>query len=149
MIRLAWLLLALIHALPAIALVRPTLLTTCTLKGGVCASASIPSGASTGSAEALELRDRDPKRYRGMGCRIAVRNVNEAVNNATRNRNFESQAELDRLLIALDGTSNKSNLGANAILGASISFARACAKWARSTLDGKGWMFGCRSFFAS
>ena len=113
---------------------RPTLLTTCTLKGGACASASVPSGASTGSAEALELRDGDPKRYRGMGCRIAVRNVNEAINNATRNRNFESQAELDRFLIALDGTSNKSNLGANAILGASISFARACAKLQRVPL---------------
>jgi enolase len=104
-------------------------LTTCALKGGICASASVPSGASTGSAEALELRDGDPNRYRGMGCRIAVRNVNEAIDGATRNGNFATQAELDRTLIALDGTSNKSNLGANAILGASISFARACARF--------------------
>jgi enolase len=78
----------------------------------------------------LELRDGDPKRYRGMGCRVAVRNVNEAINRATRNRSFGTQAELDRTLIALDGTSNKSNLGANAILGASIAFARACARLA-------------------
>lgn len=106
---------------------RPTVLATCTLESGVCASASVPSGASTGSAEALELRDGDPKRYRGNGCLQAVRNVNEAINAAMQNRNFPTQADFDSSLIALDGTPHKSRLGANAILAASISFARAHA----------------------
>ena len=107
---------------------RPTVEATCTLEGGICAAASVPSGASTGSAEALELRDRDPKRYGGMGCRNAVRNVNEAINDATSRRTFATQAELDRTLVHLDGTSDKSRLGANAILAASVSFARARAR---------------------
>jgi enolase 1/2/3 len=106
---------------------RPTVLATCVLEGGISASASVPSGASTGSAEAHELRDGDPKRYRGLGCRRAAANVGGALHNALAGRVFTDQATLDRAMIALDGTATKSNLGANAILAVSVAFARASA----------------------
>jgi enolase len=107
---------------------RPTVSATCTLAGGATASASVPSGASTGTAEALELRDRDPRRYGGLGCRKAVAHVSGEIHGALAGRSFADQAELDRALIDLDGTPNKSRLGANAILAVSIAFARACAQ---------------------
>jgi enolase len=106
---------------------RPTVSTRCELRSGAAASASVPSGASTGSAEALELRDGDPQRYRGLGCRKAAANVNGPIHDACVGREFASQDELDRSLISLDGTHDKSRLGANAILSASIAFARATA----------------------
>ena len=106
---------------------RPTVAVTCGLRGGVIASASVPSGASTGSAEALELRDGDPARYRGLGCRKAVANVDGQIAAAVLGKNLPDQAALDHLLIELDGTPNKSMLGANAILAVSLAFARACA----------------------
>src|SRR5258706_4810505 len=89
---------------------RPTVLATLELDGGVKASASVPSGAATGSAEAHDLRDGDPKRYRGLGCRKAVANVNGEICTALRGRSFPDSAELDRVLIDLDGTPNKSRL---------------------------------------
>ncbi|MBI5383795.1 MAG: phosphopyruvate hydratase [Verrucomicrobia bacterium] len=107
---------------------RPTVQATCRLASGCVASASVPSGASTGTAEALELRDGDPKRYRGLGCRRAVANVNETLHCALSGRAFATQAELDRALLELDGTPNKSGLGANAILSVSLAFARASAR---------------------
>jgi enolase len=106
---------------------RPTLKTTCELASGARASASVPSGASTGSAEALELRDGDPKRYRGLGCRKAVASVNEEINRAFVGRDFASQAALDQTMLELDGTPNKARLGANAVLSVSLAFARAVA----------------------
>jgi len=106
---------------------KPTVKATCALKGGATASASVPSGASTGAAEAHELRDGEEKRYRGQGCRRAVANVNGEIANALRGWDVADQAQLDQTLIALDGTPNKSRLGANAILAASIAFARAAA----------------------
>lgn len=106
---------------------RPTISATCALAGGASASASVPSGASTGSAEALELRDGDPKRYRGLGCRKAAAHINTEMHAALAGQSFADQAELDRALIALDGTPNKSRLGANAILAVSVAFARASA----------------------
>jgi enolase len=106
---------------------RPTLLAECELSGGAIASASIPSGASRGSAEALELRDGDPQRYRGLGCRKAVDHISGPIAAALRGKNIDSQQELDRILIELDGTPNKSRLGANALLAVSIAFARAHA----------------------
>lgn len=106
---------------------RPTVGVTCTFAGGVQAWASVPSGASTGKAEALELRDGDTSRYGGLGCRRAVENVNGAVNNSVSGRGFVSQTDLDRALLDLDGTQNKSRLGGNAILAVSIAFARASA----------------------
>src|SRR3989440_2004802 len=106
---------------------RPTLLATCTLEDGATASASIPSGASTGRHEAHELRDGDPNRYSGLGCQKAAANIHGPISEALLNRSFESQSDLDRRLLRLDGTNDKSNLGANAILATSIAFARACA----------------------
>jgi enolase len=106
---------------------RPTVKTCCVLRGGARASASVPSGASTGAAEAVELRDGDPKRYRGLGCRRAAENVGGEINAALEGREFETQEQLDSALISLDGTPNKSRLGANAILSVSIAFARAAA----------------------
>src|SRR5947209_5157223 len=86
---------------------RPTLKATCTLKGGARGSASVPSGASTGAAEALELRDGEPDRYRGLGCRKAVGHVNRELNDALAGREFALQADLDAAMTRLDGTPNK------------------------------------------
>src|SRR5687768_6596298 len=106
---------------------RPTIQAACRLSGSSTVIASVPSGASTGSAEALELRDGDPSRYGGLGCRNAVANINEAIAKAVIDRDFSDQQSLDRALLGLDGTANKSKLGANAILAVSIAFARASA----------------------
>jgi enolase len=106
---------------------RPTLWVRCELAGGATASASVPSGASTGAAEALELRDGDPARYRGLGVRRAVANVTGPIQTTLAGRAFADQADLDRALLALDGTPNKAHLGANAILSVSLAFARAVA----------------------
>lgn len=106
---------------------RPTVQATCVLASGAVATVSVPSGASTGAAEALELRDRDPKRYRGLGCRQAVAHVNVALNDALAGQEFADQRALDETMLALDGTPNKARLGANAILAVSLAFARAVA----------------------
>ena len=106
---------------------RPTVKASCILEGGAGACASVPSGASTGAAEALELRDGDLRRYRGLGCRKAVANVNGEIASALAGRDLDQEA-LDRSLAALDGTPNKQRLGANAILAVSLAFARACAR---------------------
>ncbi len=106
---------------------RPTLLARCELSDGNVGRASTPSGASTGSAEALELRDRDPARHAGLGCLKAAENVSQVINRALAGRDFASQEALDRCLIDLDGRENKSRLGANAILSVSLAFARAQA----------------------
>lgn len=106
---------------------RPTVQAMCALASGAVGVASVPSGASTGTAEALELRDRDPQRYRGLGCRTAVGNVNGILNDALSGRTIENQAALDRAMIELDGTPNKARIGANAILAVSLAFARAAA----------------------
>lgn len=107
---------------------RPTVKVGCTLAQGITAWASVPSGASTGQAEALELRDGDPSRYRGLGCRQAVGHVNGEILEAIEGRSFQDQAELDRALLQLDGTANKARLGANAILAVSLAHARAEAR---------------------
>jgi enolase len=106
---------------------RPTVQATCQLASGAAATVSVPSGASTGTAEAHELRDGDPQRYRGLGCRKAVQNIRGELNRALANRPFRDQAELDTAMIDLDGTPNKSRLGANALVAVSLAFARACA----------------------
>ncbi|MBY8885506.1 phosphopyruvate hydratase [Streptomyces sp. PTM05] len=107
---------------------RPTLSVTVGLAGGVVAHAGVPSGASTGSAEAVELRDGDTSRYGGQGVRKAVAHVNGEIADALRGRDFADQAELDGALIELDGTGNKSRLGANAVIGVSMAVARAAAQ---------------------
>ncbi len=106
---------------------RPTVEARCTLARGATGVASVPSGASTGSAEAHELRDHDPRRYGGYGCLRAIANVNREINTFLHGRNWPTQADLDRALIARDGTPQKSRLGANAVLGVSLAFARAVA----------------------
>lgn len=106
---------------------RPTIQATCHLTSNARGIASVPSGASTGTAEALELRDGDPARYKGLGCRKAVNHIIRDINNALKDRSYTTQKQLDETLIELDGTSNKSRLGANALLAVSIAFARACA----------------------
>ena len=106
---------------------NPTVRVHVTLDNGVSASASVPSGASTGENEALELRDGDKKRYGGKGVLKAVANVNEKIAAKLVGMDPAKQAEIDRLMIDLDGTPTKSKLGANAILGVSMAVARATA----------------------
>lgn len=106
---------------------NPTLEVVCTLASGVTAVASVPSGASTGIHEALELRDRDMSRYAGLGVRTAVTNVNTIINTLVSGSTY-TQESLDTALCACDGTANKSKLGANAILGVSCAFAKAVAQ---------------------
>jgi enolase len=106
---------------------NPTVRVLVCLDNGVTASASVPSGASTGENEAIELRDGDKKRYGGKGVLKAVANVNNVIAPAICGMNPDHQAEIDHLMIELDGTPNKAKLGANAILGASMAVARAAA----------------------
>jgi enolase len=106
---------------------RPTVEAHCVLASGATGVASVPSGASTGSAEALELRDGDQRRYRGLGCRRAAGHIGGEIHAALSGRSFAGQAELDAALIALDGTPSKRRLGANALLAVSLAFARAVA----------------------
>ena len=106
---------------------NPTLSAAVTFSDGSTGSAQVPSGASTGKHEAMELRDGDPARYRGKGVRKAVGNVREVLGPALIGRVVEDQAALDGWMIELDGTPDKSRLGANAILGVSCAFARAMA----------------------
>jgi enolase 1/2/3 len=105
----------------------PTLEAEVALTGGALGRAAVPSGASTGSREALELRDGDAKRFLGKGVAHAVRNVNETIAPALVGENAADQAAVDRLLIQLDGTPTKKKLGANALLGVSIACAKAAA----------------------
>jgi enolase len=103
---------------------RPTVQVTCELASGALATASVPSGASTGQAEALELRDGDTKRYGGLGCQKAVRAVETEIFSSLGGKDF-GQSSLDHHLLRLDGTPNKIRLGANAVLAVSLAFARA------------------------
>jgi enolase len=106
---------------------NPTVAADVTLDNGSVGRAAVPSGASTGEREALELRDGDKSRYLGKGVRKAVANVNGEIAQALRGRDADQRA-VDRLMIDLDGTPNKGRLGANAILGVSMALARAVAK---------------------
>ncbi len=106
----------------------PTVEVEAALRGGAIGRAAVPSGASTGSREALELRDGDPKRYLGKGVTKAVASVNETIAGHLVGEDADDLAYLDHLLIELDGTPNKKNLGANAILGVSIALAKAAAE---------------------
>ena len=106
---------------------NPTVEAEVTLIGGEVGRAAVPSGASTGAHEAVELRDGDKKRYGGKGVLKAVRNVNEIIAPAIEELDALDQIEVDNVLIALDGTPNKSKLGANALLAVSMATARAAA----------------------
>ena len=112
----------------------PTVEVTVTLSSGVTASAAVPSGASTGSHEALELRDHDKSRFGGKGVKNAVRNVNNRILPALKGVDASEQPMIDRIMIELDGTEGKTNLGANAILAVSLAVAKAAAQEARLPL---------------
>ncbi|HMD93879.1 MAG TPA: phosphopyruvate hydratase [Trebonia sp.] len=106
---------------------RPTLAVTVRLADGTTARAGVPSGASTGSREAVELRDGDKSRYEGKGVLTAAANVNDEIAGLLRGRSWSSLAEADQAMITLDGTPDKSRLGANATVGVSMALARALA----------------------
>jgi enolase len=106
---------------------QPTVACGCWLVGGAQAWVSIPSGASTGKAEAVEKRDGEMSRYNGRGCRTAARNISETLSRALAGKTFDTQTTLDEFLLIQDRTADKSHLGANALLGVSIAFARASA----------------------
>ena len=108
---------------------NPTLEAEVTLEGGILGRAAVPSGASTGEREAVELRDGDKKRYLGKGVRKAVNNVNSIIAKKINAMNSFDQCGIDKILIDLDGTKNKSKLGANALLGVSMAIANASAKY--------------------
>jgi enolase len=103
---------------------NPTVEVEVTLAGGAQGRAAVPSGASTGAHEAVELRDGDKARFGGKGVQKAVRNVNTTIAKALKGRDALDQAGIDRLMLGLDGTPNKAKLGANAILGVSLAVAR-------------------------
>ncbi|MFD0417721.1 phosphopyruvate hydratase [Streptomyces sp. NPDC127108] len=106
---------------------NPTVEVDVELKDGSLGRAAVPSGASTGAREAVELRDGDPNRYHGKGVRRAVDAVNESIADAVTGLDAEDQATVDRTMIDLDGTATKSRLGANALLGVSLATAKAAA----------------------
>ena len=107
---------------------NPTIEVDVTLADGIIGRAAAPSGASTGSREALELRDGDKDRYMGKGVKKAVANVNSQIRSALLNTNVTEQQRIDDAMIALDGTENKESLGANAMLAVSLAAAKAAAK---------------------
>jgi enolase len=106
---------------------NPTVEVEVYLSDGIHGRAAVPSGASTGQHEAIELRDKDPRRYGGKGVEKAIANVNDVIAEEIIGLDALNQIEVDRLMIALDGTKNKGRLGANAILGVSLAVARAAA----------------------
>jgi enolase len=107
---------------------NPTVEVDVVLEDGAMGRAAVPSGASTGAHEAVELRDKDPKRYGGKGVLQAVENINNEIFDTLAGMDSEEQILLDRMMIDLDGTPNKGRLGANAILGVSLAMAKASAQ---------------------
>ena len=120
---------------------RPTLTVQVTLGDDATASGSVPSDASTGTREAVELRDGDPARFAGAGVLRAVHNVETELADLRQGRSWSSLADVDAAMIAADGTANKARLGANAIVGRSMAPARALAASAGHPL--RAWLPGC------
>jgi len=106
---------------------NPTVEVDVTVASGAVGRAAVPSGASTGSREAVELRDGDKSRYGGKGVLKAVANANGEIGDALVGKDVESQSEIDQIMIDLDGTDNKGRLGANALLAVSMASAHAAA----------------------
>lgn len=122
---------------------NPTIEVDVAVEGKFLGRAAVPSGASTGEYEALEMRDKDKSRYQGKGVQKALKNANEIIAPKVKGRNALLQKELDKFLVELDGTENKSKLGANAILGVSLAAAKAAAAFKGQPLyaylsDGEG-----------
>lgn len=107
---------------------NPTVEAEVTLNNGVMGRAAVPSGASTGSREALELRDKDPKRYSGKGVLTAVAHINNEIGKVVIGKDPQNQTQIDQIMIDLDGTENKERFGANAILAVSMAVARAASQ---------------------
>ena len=107
---------------------NPTVEVEVTTSSGIVGRAAVPSGASTGKFEAVELRDEDKSRYLGKGVQTAIKNVNETIANELEGIDVCEQKLIDEVLLQLDGTDNKSKLGANAILGVSMACAKAAAQ---------------------
>ena len=107
---------------------NPTVEAVVTLSNGVSGSAIVPSGASTGKREALELRDGDKSRYLGKGVLKAVQNVNTEIRDAVLGKDVVDQTAIDQTMLTLDGTDNKDRLGANALLAVSLASAHAAAR---------------------
>ena len=103
---------------------NPTVECDVELADGSFGRASVPSGASTGIHEALELRDKNKSRYLGKGVKKAVQNINQLIKDAVKNKEFDSYRSFDKTILSLDETDNKSNIGANATLAASLAFAK-------------------------
>ena len=113
---------------------NPTVQVEVITDGGFCGVAKVPSGASTGSFEAVELRDNDEERYMGKGVKKAVENVNRTIAKKITGMNVYEQLKIDQKLIDIDGTDNKEKLGANATLGVSLAVAKAAANSLGMTL---------------
>ena len=106
---------------------NPTIECDVLLNDGSFGRAAVPSGASTGIHEALELRDNDKNRYLGKGVKTAVQNINQLIKENLKNKRFDSYRSFDKAILELDGTENKSKIGANATLAASLAFAKSLA----------------------
>jgi enolase len=113
---------------------NPTIACQISLHSGVTGTALVPSGASTGTREALELRDKDPKRYHGKGVLKAIHHIETQIKPALMGHKINEQAKIDHIMLELDGTENKSNLGANALLAVSLASAHAAANDAKLPL---------------
>lgn len=113
---------------------NPTIEVDVVTESGILGRAAVPSGASTGTHEAVELRDNDKTHYMGKSVYTAVNNVNSVIREALKGSYIYDQADIDGRMIELDGTPNKGNLGANAILGVSLAVAKAAAEESRSPL---------------
>ncbi len=122
---------------------NPTVECDVLLESGTMGRAAVPSGASTGSREAIELRDDDKTRYLGKGVLKAVEHINTEISEAVLGLDASEQAFLDKTLIDLDGTDNKSRLGANAILAVSMAVARAAAEESGLPLVSLLWRYAC------
>ena len=111
---------------------NPTVEVDVYLEGEIFGRAAVPSGASTGKNEAIELRDGDKSNYLGKGVEKAVSNVNQEIFSNLKGIEFSNQSDFDKYLIELDGTENKGRLGANAILGVSLAFANAASNFSKT-----------------
>ncbi len=128
---------------------NPTVQVEVVTEGGFSGIAMVPSGASTGSFEAVELRDGDKSRYLGKGVQKAVDNVNNIIAEKLEGVNVYDQVKIDKMLIEIDGTENKAKLGANATLGVSLAVARAAATSFRNELIQLHWWSKCKTITSS
>jgi enolase len=122
---------------------NPTVEVDVLLEDGSMGRAAVPSGASTGAHEAVELRDGDKKRYLGKGVQKAVGAITGEIFDTIGGMDAEQQVQIDEAMIALDGTPNKSRLGANAILGVSLAVAKSCRSAARRSPKACAWVWRC------